>query len=323
MTQDRNVSPDGRDRLHRPVQGHAGPVCCIFSTAKSHHPGQGTTLRGYGSVHYWLIRQVGKTAYAVRGVDGNFLPFGGEEAIQVEELLALYSPEVAVFEDRLLPAALRGEYLPAGGRSQMARRSAIRIDEANVRALFRLAQEYILARRTSKGKTLLNELLRLKTPFPGKNQFLFNEFGISLRKIGFSEGAVICYRRALQHTEVDDHLYYNLARAYYEQGQWWDCMNALTRCFELNPAMPLARDLLVLISALAGNPALRVRYGKPPVPTGMARQADLLCESAFTHDAGARVRAEAESLEAEELDAVPDEQDDASLWLPGRDAVGL
>ncbi|MCJ2165958.1 tetratricopeptide repeat protein [Pseudodesulfovibrio sp. S3] len=324
MTQDRNVSPDGRDRLHRmSVQGHAGQVCCIFSSAKSHHPGQGTTLRGHGSVHYWLVRQVGKSAYAVRGVDGDFLPFGSEVSIQVEELLALYSPEVAVFEDRLVPAASQGEYLVEGGRGQGVRRSVIRIDEANVRALFRLAQEYILARRVSKGKTLLNELLRLKTPFSGKNQFLFNEFGISLRKIGFPEGAVICYRRALQHTEVDDHLYYNLSRAYYEQGQWWDCMTALVRCFELNPAMPLARDLLVLISALAGNPALRVRYGKPPVPTGVARQAGLLCESTFTHDAGARARAEAESLEAEERDAATEGQADANLWLPGRDAVGV
>jgi tetratricopeptide (TPR) repeat protein len=333
MNKDSHVSLDGKGGRGRAGQGGVGPVCCVFSTAKSRNPGRGTTLRGQGRVHYWLVRQAGGDGYAVRGLDGDFLPFGEESRIGSDELLEHYMPEVAVFEERMLPSARRRNYrLVAANRESGYRRSLLVVDEANVRGLFELGREYFLARRTAKGRALLGELLRVRTPFPGKDQFLFNEFGIALRKIGWFEGAVICYRRALKYTDIDDHLFYNLARAYYEQGQWWDCMTMLTRCFERNPELPLARDLVVLIEALAGNPALRRRYGKPPVPDGVARRAALLGESVFAADAGARGRTLARSLRDKARDtdrrtgaAEPrlDERRDKKFWLPGRDAVGL
>lgn len=316
MNKDTLVSLDAQSRAGRASQGCVGPVCCIFSTAKSRNPGRGTTLRGQGNVHYWLVRQAGEDGYAVRGVDGDFLPFGEESLITADELLAHYAPEVAVFEERMLPSARRRNYQLVGtNRERGYRRSLLAIDEPNVRGLFELGQEYILARRMAKGRALLGELMRVKTPFPGKDQYLFNEFGIALRKIGYFDGAVICYRRALNYTERDDHLFYNLARAYYEQGQWWDCMTMLTHCFEINPELPLARDLVALTVALAGNPGLRRRYAKPPVPDGVARRAVLLDESVR----GPRSRVEME----EEVGPAQERRRDNGLWLPGRDVVGM
>ncbi|AMK10620.1 tetratricopeptide repeat protein [Pseudodesulfovibrio indicus] len=323
MSIDPHVSLDGRLNS-RPERGCSGPLCCIFSTAKSRNPGRGTTLRGHGRVHFWLVRQLGEDRYAVRGVDGDYLPFGDESHISAEELLRHYTPEVAVFEERLLPSAKRRNYrLVAAHRESGVKRQLLAMDETNMRGLFELGMEYILAGRSAKGRNLISELLRVRAPFPGKNQFLFNEFGINLRKIGYPEGAVICYRRALKYTDLDDHLHYNLARAFYDQGQWWDCMNHLARCFELNPALPLARDLVVLVAALAGNPALRRKYGKPPVPDGVAGRADALCESVFTVDEGRRKRVEERNLLAEEREAGQPKPGDTGLWLPGRDAVGL
>ena len=324
MTQDSHVSLDGKNRSFRTnaPRGPSGPVCCIFSTSKSHNPGKGTTLRGHGSVNYWLVRQTGECVYGVRGVDGDYLPFGDESTIQAEELITHYTPEVAVFEDRLLPALRQSDLLYDLRQGPGAYRSALAMDEPNVRGLFELGMEYLLAKRAGRGRNLLNELLRVKTPFPGKNQFLFNEFGINLRKIGFPEGAVICYRRALKYTDVDDHLFYNLARAYYEQGQWWDCMNALSSCFDLNPELPLARDLVILIAALGGNPTLRLKHGKPPVPAGVARQADVLCEAIYTTDSALRGREEMEIIKELKTEE-PAEPEKRELWLPGRDAVGL
>jgi tetratricopeptide (TPR) repeat protein len=329
MNKDTLVSLDGKSRAGRAAQGCVGPVCCIFSTAKSRHPGKGTTLRGQGDVHYWLVRQAGEDGYAVRGVDGDFLPFGEEALISSDELLNHYTPEVAVFEERMLPSARRRNYRLVGtNRERGYRRSLLAVDEPNVRGLFELGQEYVLARRMAKARTLLGELLRVKTPFPGKDQYLFNEFGIRLRKTGYFDGAVICYRRALKYTDRDDHLFYNLARAYYEQGQWWDCMNELSHCFGLNPDLPVARDLVILIHALAGNPALRRRYSKPPIPEGVARRAAVLCENLFAADEQAHGRAQAQTLRGEErgledAEHALDQRRDAGLWLPGRDVVGM
>ncbi|MEZ7198822.1 hypothetical protein [Pseudodesulfovibrio karagichevae] len=323
------VSIDNQNRAGRASKGRVGPVCCVFSTAKSRNPGKGTTLRGQGRVHYWLVRQAGEDGYAVRGVDGDFLPFGEESLISTDELITHYTAEVAVFEERMLPSARRRNYQLVGANRELGyRRSLLAIDEPNVRGLFELGREYIRAGRMAKGRALLGELMRVKTPFPGKDQHLFNEFGIGLRKIGYLEGAVICYRRALKYAERDDHLFYNLARAYYEQGQWWDCMTVLTRCFELNPELPLARGLVSLITALAANPGLRRRYNKPPVPQGVARRAALLDENVFTTDTSAREQAQARVLrnEARSADAAAssfDKRRDNGMWLPGRDAVGM
>ncbi|MBG0789402.1 MAG: tetratricopeptide repeat protein [Desulfovibrionaceae bacterium] len=318
MSMDTQVSLDGRERFRfRRGRDDIGRICCIFSTPKSRNVIRGTTLRGHGRTHYWLVRQVGEAAFGVRGVDGKFLPFHDEAVISADELLAEYTPEVAVFEDCMLPAAKRHGYRLAGdGPGSRPDGSVLRLDESNVRGLFELGLEYILAGLSTRGRNLIRELIRVKTPFSGKDQFLFNEFGIRLRKIDFLDGAVICYRRALKYTDSDDHLHYNLARAYYEQGQWWDCMRTLAGCFVLNPQLPLARDLVMLTHALARNDGLRIKYGKPPVPDGVARQAGLLAEGVHARDVTAPACAEAVRAEA-------GDRRKKELWLPGREAVGL
>jgi len=321
-----HVSLDHRERFKKGMaRGGPGHVCCIFSTPKSSSAGRGTTLRGGRDTHYWLVRQLGAETFGVRGMDGDYLPFTDETMISAKELIHGYTPEVAVFEERMLPSAKRHEFRLTGSRNGDAFcRSVLTLDESNVRGLFDLALEYILARRSTRGRNLIRALLRLETDFPGKNQFLFNGFGIKLRKIAYPEGAVICYRKALEYTLVDDHLYYNLARVYYEQGQWWDCMKALTRCFELNPGLPVARDLVMLITALADDAGLRTRYRKPPVPDGVARRAGLLSESVYRHNVQEAARSKDTAVLHEAKRAERQEADGKkNLWLPGREAVGL
>jgi len=319
MIQDRHVSIDGARRYRNTSRSGLTSACCIFSTSRSLANSPGTTLRGEGRVHYWLVRQVGETSYGVRGIDGYFLPFGTESLISEKELISNYAPEVDVFETKMLPSVKEHGFHLENDQDlpSSALRNPLCIDAANVLGLFDIGVKYIQSRKTPRGRTLINELVRLETGYPGKDQFLFNSLGIKLRKLGFLEGAVICYRKALQYTLVDDHLHYNLARAYYEQGQWWDCMGSLGDCFELNPALPLARDLVVLIMALADNAGLRAKYDKPPVPDGVARRAGLLSEAVFTQEPDMAELVRKKSRESSMQD------DSDSLWLPGRNAVGM
>lgn len=312
MIQDTHVSLDAS--LRAPLGGaeRNGHVCCVFSTPSDHPRSRGTTLRGEVGVHYWLVRQVGENAYGVRGLDGEFLPFGTESRISLKELLEHYTPEAHIFESRLLVSARQHNFrlVNQPGRGLTSSRSILCVDEANVRGLFELALAYIKSGRKTRGRALVREIIRFETEYPGKGQFLFNEFGIRLRKAGFMDGAVICYRRALKFTDQDDHLYYNLARAYYHQGQWWDCMGALADCFGINPELPLARQLVVLINALADNAGLRAKYDKPPVPDGVARRAALLMDAVFTCEP---------SFSPGELDWF-DGGGEQEVWLPGREA---
>lgn len=257
------------------------PIRCIFSSTTSVSMGNSATRRRHKSKIYWFVRQIDEVTFGVRTVDADFLPMGEEAEISLSELLNKYAPEVLAFEETMIPAVRRTGYrfddgLFVGG--PFAANSVV-VDEGMVRGYFDLATKYLMARKAARGRTTIHEILRLKTPYPGKDQFLFNEFGIRLRKIGLLETSVACYRKALNYTSRDDHLYYNLARAHYERGQWWECMEALARCFEYNPDLSVGRDLVELMVGLAAKTKLRIRYGKPPVPDGVLRRAKLLAEA--------------------------------------------
>lgn len=258
-----------------------GSMSCLFSTTIKQRVGSGMTAGRRLSKTYWFVRQLTDFSFGVRPIDSRHIPIGEERVIDVDELLNRYVPEVERFEKDMLPAVRSYRYRPKGDDFSGFGYASndIRMDEANMRSLFLLALEYVESGKRQQGKDLVHQLLRAESNFEGKDQFLFNEFGISLRKAGIYSAAVTCYRKALEYTRRDDHLYYNLARAHYEQGQWWDCMNALGRSFEFNPDLTVARWLVDLTVALSKDSALRIRYEKPPVPEGVARRAILLSEA--------------------------------------------
>ena len=118
-----------------------------------------------------------------------------------------------------------------------------------------------------------SELVGVKAAFDGKNQHLFNEFGISLRKSELFNEAIVYYRRGLDFVKNDEHLYYNLARAHYEDGDWNGCLDGLIMSHRLNPGLGVARDLFELMVGLAEDERLLRRYGKPPVPSKVLMRA--------------------------------------------------
>jgi len=280
VTRIQHVSLDGAGSLTERTSGRTGQLHCLFSSTRSMKLGSGMRTRRHRSTVYWFVRQVWQDAYAVRSVDGDLMPTGRETVISAEKLIANYTPEVGLFEEKMVPSAGRTRYrlddATFPGHTEVGPRIAVTL--GNVRALFCLAFDY-LRRGNEKGRRLIEDLLRIKTDFEGKDQHLFNAFGIALRKAGRPDMAAVCYRRAILFTTDDDHLYYNLARANYEAGKWWDCMEALGWSFECNSDLPVSRWLVELTVAMAGDDALRIRHNKPPIPEGVVRRATMLAEA--------------------------------------------
>ena len=52
------------------------------------------------------------------------------------------------------------------------------------------------------------------------------------------------YSRALEITTGDEHLYYNIARAYYERGDKDDCRENLAKALDLNADFEEAQKFL-------------------------------------------------------------------------------
>jgi tetratricopeptide (TPR) repeat protein len=257
-----------------------GAVRCVFSSDKRIEVGTGTTTRSHVSKLLWYVEELGNKKFSVRKINSHHVPAGEDRVIGLEKLLSDYVPEVEYYEEYTLPAMnLLEDYLDEGeehreeGRLYSAEGcfdKALGLDEQNVRALFNLGLIYMEQEDVVKTRNLLRSLLSIKSTFTGKDQHLFNEFGISLRKHGLFDEAVEYYSRALAFTRDDDHLHYNLARANYERGDWEGCVAALIRSRELNPDLEASRELGELVIRLSANPALCRRQGKPPVPDGLA-----------------------------------------------------
>lgn len=255
-----------------------GRIRCVFSSGGKL---SGTVL--------WFVEQIGPERFEARRINPKNVPSGDPEIIPMHQLVNEYTPQLALFEEEVMPAMTaleetldQGDALRDEGRlysAEMEYGSALEIDEENVRALFGLGLIFAGRKELDRTRELLSELIDMRSPFMGKNQHLFNEFGIALRKIGLFGEAVEYYSRALEFVHDDENLLYNLARSHYENGDWTQCMEALSRSQQLNSGLEVGRDLVQLIVGLAEKENLLSRYNKPPVPPEVAEQARRMLSS--------------------------------------------
>ncbi len=252
--------------------------------------GTGTTARKQETRHLWYVETLGDGTYGVRKVNPQFVPVGKESVVDRETLLAEYTPEVDLYNSRIKPAIVkldktldvadghreRNEPLSA----EMEYSKALDVDETNVRATFGLGLVYLGRNDREKSRVIFDELVGLDAAFEARHKHLFNEFGINLRKNSLFSEAVQYYTRALdinKESGEDENLCYNLARAYYEMGEWGHCLEFASRTLAVNDHHEFALSLCRLALALSGKPKLQEKYGKPPVPPDVAdKAADLL-----------------------------------------------
>lgn len=274
------ASPEaGTSELAR-IRDAGGRIRCVFSALDELRVGTGTTTRKHLSRIYWYVEELDEERFSLRRINSHHVPSGDEVVIALKELVANYTPEVEFFEGNTLPALeLLEEYLDEGteqrakGKLYSAQDSfgrALGLDEGNVRALFNLGLIALALHDLDKARNTMGELLKIRSTFTGKDQHLFNEFGIALRKGGLFDEASAYYAKALEYVEDDEHLYYNLARANYERGHWVECVHAISRSRALNPRLTATRQLGELMVELANNDTLREQYNKPPIPDDLA-----------------------------------------------------
>jgi len=263
------------------TMGPGGSVRCVFSSVERIKVGTGVTTRSHASKLLWFVEELGEGRFSMRKLNDHNVPSGEEKVVSLDRLVRGFVPEVEHYEQYTLPAMeLLEDFLDEGeaqreeGRLYSAEGSfnkALGLDEQNVRALFNLGLVYMEMEDADKTRNLMRSLLTIRSAFTGKDQHLFNEFGISLRKHGLFNEAVEYYSRALDFAPGDDHLLFNLSRAHFERGDWEGCVDALARSRAINPALEPALELGALVVRMAADPDLCRRRGKPPVPDAVAR----------------------------------------------------
>jgi tetratricopeptide (TPR) repeat protein len=73
---------------------------------------------------------------------------------------------------------------------------------------------------------------------------LYNRIGIVLRKMQDFQSAENYYIKALEITQTDEYLHFNLGRLYFDWQRWDKTAEAAQRAVELNPGFDQARKLL-------------------------------------------------------------------------------
>ncbi len=270
--------PQDNEQFSHSPDAIPGGLRCAFSEKRTIRIGAGTTARKQEINVFWYVEQIGADNFALWALNPNYVPTGERKILTKDELLQSFHPELQYYNKNVYPAVYemtgavhRGDELRRVAKFEQAAEQydqALKLDEENVRAVFGLGLTHLQRRDTDKAMHVFRDLIDLKAAFEPQHKHLFNEMGIALRKNSLSDEAVSLYERALEFTKDDDHLYFNLARAHYEKGDWIGMAKYLESCLDANPGLEEAQDLGDLGLRLAENPNLAKKYGKPFVPDG-------------------------------------------------------
>ncbi len=235
---------------------HTGLVGA-FSTQSVEKVGTGTTQRKVVQKTYWYAKELEGGSVEVQPLNGKYVPAGIKEHMDKDAFLQRFSPEPEFYQKTVFPkmkelntTVMRAEELRAKGAMYSAEfeyQNALAVDAENVKANFGLGLTYLARGESNKANDLFERLVHLDAAFEEEHKHLFNEFGISLRKSGMLDQAVVYYGRALEMTTEDENLYYNMARAYFEKGDIGGCVENLKSALRINPSHPQVVEFLAYL----------------------------------------------------------------------------
>jgi tetratricopeptide (TPR) repeat protein len=235
------------------MMSEQGMIEGVFSIERMAKIGTGTTARRVRQTALYYAREVDDEKIEIQGLNNKHVPFGEVALITKDELLSDYLPMPQLFKEvvgnlrKVQKSVARGDKFRKRGENFTAEyeyANALNLDEQNVRANFGIGLCLLARDEEDKAKKVFDRILGLDTAFSDDHKHLFNEYGIALRKKKLFGQAVDYYRRALDLSNDDENLWYNLARAQFERQDWAACAEAVTKCLGLDPQHEEGRKLM-------------------------------------------------------------------------------
>ena len=225
-----------------------------FSSQEVNKVGTGTTTRKTIQKTFWYCIEMDDDQLEVQPLNTNYVPSGPKKKITKEQFFSSFSTEPEMYVTTVYPkmrelnkTIARGDRHREQGEhfsAEMEYGSALKVDEENVRANFGLGITYLERGEGGKAENIFERLVRLDAAFEEEHKHLFNEFGIKLRKNKLIDQAVIYYERAMELCPQDEHLFYNLARAYLDDKKLDNAIEYLLKCLDINPVLEPAVKFL-------------------------------------------------------------------------------
>ncbi len=226
----------------------------VFSTQSIEKVGTGTTVRRTIQKTFWMAEESDDGHIQLQPLNVNYVPAGPKRTVAKDDLLRQFNPEPEFYMHTVFPAIQRlnetvklGEDHRKKGRNFSAEcefQNALKVDEDNVRANFGLGLTYLDRGERKKADNIFERLVNLDAAFESEHKHLFNDFGISLRKNNMFDQAIDYYNRALELAKADEHLHYNIARAYFSKQQLDKTVEHLEKALNMNPEFDVATQFL-------------------------------------------------------------------------------
>ena len=263
VAQDQPIPDEGEQKVIIPDDVHREKISGVFSAQTVAKVGTGTTTRKTIQKSYWYAEETdsqgksGATMVEVQPINVNNVPSGPKQLVPLPDFLERYNPELEYYQQNVFPKMR--EMNSAIGRAEQQRNqgalysaefeysTALDFDEENVRANFGLGLTYMERGDVAKAADIFERVVGLDAAFSPEHKHLFNEFGISLRKSKLLEQAIEYYARALEMTQKDENLFYNIGRAYYEYGDLDQAREHLQKALELYPSFEEASQFIEFI----------------------------------------------------------------------------
>lgn len=209
----------------------------VYSSGEQRMLGQGGTAQEESGRILWFALKLGP-ACQVQPLSTLGLPSGVKKTVKEAEFRERFKPEPGLFASRILPALLgllekfdpeRGPDLERLTSEEKAVYKAIRPSEATQKSV----------RGTVSPDRMVHAMLTRLSSIQDSLIFSqgadLNLGGIDARRRGDLDAALENYLNALEVLPQDEHLLFNIARAYFERGDVRECLDALNRALELVP----------------------------------------------------------------------------------------
>ncbi|XPV75363.1 MAG: tetratricopeptide repeat protein [Desulfovibrio sp.] len=264
----------------------------VFSTQSVSKVGTGTTVRRTIQKMYWFAQELEDGDIEMQPLNVNNIPSGPKQKVVLEDFLARFTPEPEFYHASVFPKLKevdenisRGDKFRAKGASYSAEleyQLAAEVDEENVRANFGLGLTYLERGEPSKANDIFERLIGLEAAFEQEHKHLFNDFGINLRKSKMLDQALTYYLRAEELAKKDEHLFYNVARVYYDKSEYEKCGEFLGKSLEINPNLKESQDFVEYLDdkGLVPGLAKKLLGREPGAGAGEAPPADVADDGA-------------------------------------------
>jgi len=230
----------------------------VYSQTKKIKVGIGSTAKVTEITDYYQTIDTDANEVKLYLLDMDDRPIGSPVVIPKDELLKDYTYRPEYFERKKAVKAAKVEGHVRAADDHFRKKEyfsaefeygkALALNENHLRANLGKGKTLFATGEKEEAKKVFSRLSKIDALYEKENKHIFNEVGIELRQKGLLAEAIMNYRKAISIDPEDEVLYFNLARACFEQGERQEAAGHLAAALRLKPEFKEAKELLVVVS---------------------------------------------------------------------------